>query len=184
MKLRDLIFFAAGIAVGALSIYQYAEKKFEGRYQEDMNSFKETQSKKKAQENGEVKKAMDIQSYKETIKKNSYQEESSDEEFKEVPTKEKKKRVRKPYVVDYETYNDPEFDEFEKIGLIYYSNGILTDDMNRVVEDVEETAGTDFMNHFGEGDDPDTVYVRNEKRKADFEIVQDEAAYSTSPEDD
>ena len=70
-----------------------------------------------------------------------------------------------------------EFEEYEKISLTYYSNNILADENNEVIEDVEETIGVDSLTHFGEYED-DSVFVRNDARKCDYEILLDQRSYA------
>ena len=63
------------------------------------------------------------------------------------------------------------------ISLTYYSgNGVLVDDNEEQVDNVEELVGEDSLKHFGEYED-DSVYVRNDERKCDYEILLDESNY-------
>ena len=59
----------------------------------------------------------------------------------------------------------------------YFSDGVITDENYDKIENVESTVGTDFKDHFGEGDMPDVVYVRNYDRCCDYEILKDERSY-------
>ena len=63
------------------------------------------------------------------------------------------------------------------ISLTYYSgNGVLVDDNEEQVDNVEELVGEGSLKHFGEYED-DSVYVRNDERKCDYEILLDESNY-------
>ena len=43
--------------------------------------------------------------------------------------------------------------------------------------DVENTIGIDSLNHFGEYEE-DSVFVRNDIKKCDYEILLDESIYT------
>lgn len=78
-----------------------------------------------------------------------------------------------PYVI-----SPDEFDEngYETQTLMYYADGHLTDDMDIPIIDIEGTVGEDAVNHFGEYED-DSVFVRNDHLKIDFEILADTRNY-------
>jgi hypothetical protein len=61
--------------------------------------------------------------------------------------------------------------------LTYYSDGVLTDENDEVLEDVEDIIGIDSLNHFGEYEE-DSVYVRNDEKLCDYEILLDNRNYS------
>ena len=46
-----------------------------------------------------------------------------------------------------------------------------------MIEDVESMIGFESLSHFGEYED-DSVFVRNDARKCDYEILQDQRLYS------
>lgn len=81
---------------------------------------------------------------------------------------------KEPYVIAPENFG--EFDEYEKISLTYYSDGVLADDSDEIIDDVGTTVGEDFAEHFGEYED-DSVFVRNDMRVCDYEILRDERTY-------
>ena len=45
-----------------------------------------------------------------------------------------------------------------------------------IVDDIEETVGIDSLTHFGEYEDG-SVFVRNDERKCDYEILLDHRNY-------
>ena len=57
------------------------------------------------------------------------------------------------------------------------ADGVLADDMDEIIEDVDEVVGEDSLNHFGEFEE-DSVYVRNDERKCDYEILRDNRNYA------
>lgn len=81
----------------------------------------------------------------------------------------------KPYVIAPEEFG--EMDDYETVSLTYYSDGVLTDDFDNEIEDVEGMVGEDSLDHFGEYED-DSVFVRNDRYKTDYEILLDLRKYS------
>lgn len=72
-----------------------------------------------------------------------------------------------------------ELREYDKISLTYYSDKVLTDENGKPMsaDDIERTIGADSLKHFGEYED-DSVFVRNDQLKVDYEILLDENRYS------
>ena len=76
----------------------------------------------------------------------------------------------KPYVIEPEIFGeDP---DYETISLTYYADGVLTDENNCIIDpgEIESLIGEESLDHFGEYED-DSVFVRNEERKTDYEIL-------------
>ena len=70
-------------------------------------------------------------------------------------------------------------DGYDEISLTLYADGTVTDDCDRAMseEEIEETIGKESLSHFGEYE-PDSVCVRNDRLKADYEILKDQRAYA------
>ena len=58
----------------------------------------------------------------------------------------------------------------------YFDDQIIADENLDIVDDIEETVGIDSLTHFGECED-DSVFVRNDERKCDYEILLDHRDY-------
>lgn len=80
----------------------------------------------------------------------------------------------RPYVISPDEFG--EMDEYSKISLMYYADGVLCDDMDQLVDNIDEIVGADFADHFGEYED-DSVFVRNDARKCDYEILRSLRTY-------
>lgn len=78
--------------------------------------------------------------------------------------------TKDPYVISADEFGF--FEDFEEITLTYYSDDILTDDQDHIIDDRESIIGRDALSRLTNSDD-ETVYVRNEKLKADYEICYD-----------
>lgn len=81
----------------------------------------------------------------------------------------------KPYVISPEEFG--EFEDYERISLSYYADQILADEDDEKVEDVDNVVGLESLAHFGEFED-DSVFVRNDRLKCDYEILLDQRTYS------
>lgn len=80
-----------------------------------------------------------------------------------------------PYVIPPEEYG--EYMDYEQIELTYFADGVLTDDCDVRVSDIAGTVGEFFADHFGEYED-DSVYIRNDERRCEYEILADERNYA------
>ena len=113
----------------------------------------------------------ELDDYKEKLEKFGYTQYSNS-----IPSeKTEVDDTDKPYVIKPEDFGS--IDEYEKVSLTYYSDGILADELDFVIEDVEDAVGKDSLNHFGEYED-DSVFVRNDRLECDYEILRDSRKYA------
>lgn len=188
-KAIPFLTFVLGAAAGSFVTWRYVKDVYEQIAQEEIDSVKEVFLKRERElseaeepkqkiaacyENGQSKTVADkqeIADYAARIQREGYINYSDAASGK----KETKKAENKPYVISPEEFG--EFDEYEKISLTYYSNNVLADENDEVIDDVEETIGVDSLTHFGEYED-DSVFVRNDARKCDYEILLDQRSYA------
>lgn len=71
--------------------------------------------------------------------------------------------------------------EYDAQTLIYYRDKVLTDDDGNVIHNVNEVIGPEALSTFGRYMD-DTVYVRDETKRIDYEIVWDTRTYKSTRE--
>lgn len=74
-----------------------------------------------------------------------------------------------PYVISPDEFGDLE--DYTKVSLTYFADGVLADECGEIVDDVEEIIG-DGLDHFGEYED-DSVFVRSDAKRCDYEILKD-----------
>ena len=109
----------------------------------------------------------DVETNARIISENSYSH-AYNENVERTKDEMEKAKKDKPYVIPPDIFgNDTEYSKFS---LKYYKDGVLLDDQNQPLDDVENVIGSDYMMHFGEFEE-DVVYVRNDGMKADFEIL-------------
>lgn len=189
--LSNVLIFTAGLAIGSVVTWKLLKTRYEQIAQEEIDSVYEAISRRdEVEETGDSvaedlkdgieragegfekageavrKAAIDIREYAETLSKNNY---TNYNDAKEAI------KVKRPYVIPPEDFG--ELDDYDTISLTYYSDGVLADDMDEIVEDVDDIVGRDSLSHFGEYED-DSVFVRNDNMRADYEILLDERKYS------
>jgi hypothetical protein len=189
-KIASFMMFIFGAAVGSVVTWQYAKKKYEQIAQEEIDSVKETFSKLKevkskdneSEENNintktiveRVKDKPSIVEYAAKLRKQGYTNYSDTDSLSEEEVDENMIND-KPYVISPDEFG--EFYDYETISLTYYADQILADEDDELVEDIEETVGFESLNAFGEYED-DSVFVRNDRLKCDYEILLDQRKYS------
>lgn len=186
MRAKDLLIFTAGIAVGATAAWKLLRDRYALLAQEEIDSVKEALSRKEQEElpmdEEEAKqKAMaakekpDITEYVSKVKDMGYVDYSDISKNKNDNTEEDSQTVDKPYVITPDEFD--EYDDYDTIELTYYSDQVLADENNEIVDDVEDIVGFESLNHFGEYED-DSVFVRNDRLKCDYQILLDSRKYS------
>ena len=169
-KLSNALIFVSGCAVGVVATYQYFNKKYEENIAEDRESMRQAIANIKSEGLEEAIKAAEAAKLQENGYTN-YSAISSDAPEKEEPDKEE---IDKPYVISPDDFG--EFDYYNQISLTYYADGVLTEG-DEIIEDVDDIVGEESLNHFGEYED-DSVHVRNDRLKCDYEILWDNRNYS------
>jgi len=188
-KITSFMMFIFGAAVGSVVTWQYTKKKYEQIAQEEIDSVKETFSKLKEVKNKDnesdennnvrtiVERAKDkpsIVEYAAKLRKQGYINYSNTDSLFEEEVDENMIND-KPYVISPDEFG--EFDDYDTISLTYYADQVLVDEDDELVEDIEETVGFESLNAFGEYED-DSVFVRNDRLKCDYEILLDQRKYS------
>lgn len=85
----------------------------------------------------------------------------------------------KPYVLHIDEYLENQTG-FEQIVLTYFvEDGILSDEDDEVVGDIDDFVGVHNLERFGHGSvDLNVVHVRNDKREIEFEIRRSMGSYA------
>lgn len=175
--------FAVGAVIGSTATWYYAKKHYEQIAQEEIDSVKEKFSAAKEpvvkNEKGtfKTKEKPSIAEYAKQLSQEGYTNYSNAETLDEEI--EKKIEVTEiPFVIPPAEFGDLEDEGYDKANLTYYADGVLADEEDEIVDDVEGTVGEDSLNHFGEYED-DSVHVRNHRLKTDYEILLSQREYYT-----
>lgn len=183
--LTALAAMAIGVGAGGAAAYRYTRKKYDKLVQEEITSIKEMYRSKTAayeatqRAGGEVQKTdsasdfttvskedIGVQSlvdYAACIKDQGYDDSDEEDQVDVIELIPPEALGEKP--------------GYEVISLTYYADGILADDENEMIGDVEGLIGADALGSFGTYED-DAVDVRNHAHKCDYEILRDKRTYA------
>ena len=183
MSFKHILAFALGAAVGTAASWRILKVKYEQIAQEEIDSVKGYYSEKYAQkEKTESEKEETISDDAESKLDEKYSDYSTildGNRYSRASYNVEKKTVgvpgETPYVIAPEEFG--EMDGYSTISITYYADQVLADDADHIINDVEDTVGFDSLTHFGEYED-DSVFVRNDRRKCDYEILLSQRKYS------
>lgn len=189
---KNFMIFVSGAAIGSLVTWQVVKRKYEAIIQEEIDSVKEVYSKKhvdtpveevKEDRNevarakaDEAKEKPSVLEYAAKLQEHGYTNYSNPASVQEEAEEEEKEDVivDRPYVISPDEFAT--LDDYDVVSLTYYQDNIVADIDDEIVEDLEETIGIESLNHFGEFED-DSVFVRNDRLKIDYEILLDQRTY-------
>jgi len=174
--LINLTMFAVGAAIGSAVTWKLLKAKYELIAQEEIDSVKEEYAKfyadaedffgedldKPEEHHGEVPESL-AKAYSQILSNTGYA-------GKNVKEEEVDDCMEKPYVIPPEEFD--EIDGYMTCTLYCYEDGVITDVEDNIIEDADEIVGKDVATHFGEYED-DSVFVRNDARRCDYEILRD-----------
>ena len=171
---KTFMAFIAGAAAGAGAAWLYAKKYF-GNQIDDViakcNAVEaeeqpkiSKQEKEESETPAEAEKGGDgLVRYNKAIKENGYSD----------------KVAQKPYFISADEFKDGTM--ITAVTWSYFEDGVVTDEYDNIVDDVEQAIGKIdlLVDAFGDGD---IAYVRNEDRKCDYEILREGIYYSDPPD--
>lgn len=198
-KLSTTVAFLVGAAIGGTAVWYFLKDKYAQLAEEEINSVKETYARKEGEKHGSK-----VQKYEEALDRYRTGPEAAvtNAVTSKIPDKgnisDYARRIQNGEPMQYSTTvvppkseptaEDPgktpyvippeEFDElkgYTPISLTYFADGVLSDEYGVVIDDIEEIIG-DGLNHFGEYEE-DSVFVRNDAKRCDYEILRDERKY-------
>lgn len=159
----NIFVFAAGAAIGSAVTWKLVKTKYEQIAQEEIDSVKEVFAKRASM----MKPS--LEEYKAKLDDLKYEMESEEDTEKEDTESMDKKTSSAAYVISPEEFGDCGYDT---ISLTYFADGVVADDFDEPIEDVEDLIGPDALDSFGEFED-DSVFVRNDEKQCDYEILLD-----------
>ena len=157
---NKILIFSLGVAVGAVTSWFVARERYKKIADDEIASVKEVFQRKK-KEDAEL--AEENKTYCGLV--DTYDTESADDDVVED------KDDLKPYIIEPEEYGNKV--ENECTVLMWYGDDILTDTYGVNVDDIDNTVGREFIDHFGDNpEESDVVYVRNDRLEMDYQILQ------------
>ena len=194
-KVACAIAFVAGAAVGVAASWRVLDTKYKKLADKEIASVKELFYSKPVENNEESDESEEKkfeqspeEDFTEEEKKEytniasnytNYATKSVVEEEPDVKITDIEPNVKitdsEPYVISPVELGDCDYDV---IDLIYYEgDNTLTDEEDEIINDVGELIAWESLEHFGEYED-DSVCVRNDIRKVDYEVLLDVRKYS------
>ena len=198
-KFINVLVFAAGAAIGSAVTWKVVKTKYERIAQEEIESVKEAYVDMIANIQEQVDDYSTMDEAEEWNDRASHinwsdfedldEEEDDDEhdsdlnEYARLVERYNNEKggaedmAKEPYVIS--PYDFGELDGYSQVELTYYADGTLEDEDYNVVADAEVNGliGRDSLYTFGEYED-DAVFVRNERLRADFQILKDYRTYA------
>lgn len=179
--------FIFGAVCGGIVAYEISKRKFSERLETELAKAREMYhpvEKRKISIDPECKKESFVaeESDKEEKEKRAAEEKEyknyssfykAESEETVVPESDIPK-VPKPYVITPEDYGSMGYNE---VSLTYYADGMLTEEGKKKRLSIKNTIGEENIKHFGEYSQ-DALYVRNEEKEIDYEVLKDERVYS------
>lgn len=179
--LRNFFIFAVGAAIGSAATWYLLKTKYEQIANEEIESVKEAfrcrdtepeptnpEEKDEPETKPDPEKVASYAKMLNTLHYTNEPEVTENDDKKGAEEMTEKKSG--PYVITPDDFGSIE--EYDAISLNYYADGVLADDWDEVIEDVDDVVGEDSLNRFGEYEE-DSVFVRNDDRCADYEILRD-----------
>lgn len=180
--LSKVFIFAAGAAVGAAVTWKILKTKYEQIAQEEIDSVKEMYQQRNSYEPKECicpdttdDDSAGSEAYTNTLASLGYTNYSTGSAKEETSKEVTDMQTTNPYVISPEEFGEE--DEYAIVSLTYYADGVLTDEMDEPIDDIDMFVGRDSLTRFGEYED-DSVFVRNDKFKCYYEILLDSRKFS------
>ena len=188
-NVKYLFAFTLGAVVGVAASWKVMETKYRKIADEEIESVKEMLSKKTdnesenveddlavpevddEQDDTEESETKEVAAYNTIIKTQQYHNNYSVINKEGEASGEDK--IDRPYIIDQSEVGEL---DYEIIELTYYEgDNTLADELDELVDDVEDTVGWDNLDKFG---DYDSICIRNDARRVDFEILLDVRKFS------
>ena len=201
---RIITTFIGGAALGALISFALLKEKYEAQAEEEIKAMKDYYQKEMEAIDDDYEKELnnlvDIMDGKDKLNKKEMDtyvdyvkkfnpgelvEEKDynapypidDEEIMEAPDV-NDILYEEPFLITKESYEE-DYDHFDKISVIYYDeDDVVADDRGEVISNIEEVIGLEFVDAFGDEDDPNVVHVRNGRLGSDYEILMCHSTYT------
>lgn len=180
--MKNILIFLAGGAVGAVVSAKLVEKYYRDLADEEIESvvehFKNKEKELKEKTEDKVENKTETKP-KKNKKKDKVEDIVKTEEY--IPNEEEEEVVERPVdsIVGFEIIDPMNFgeeDEYDTKSWTHWADGVLTNELDEIIETPEEFIG-DALSHFGDYEE-DSVYVRNHASKTDYEILKSEKEFN------
>lgn len=180
--LSKIFIFATGAAIASVITWKVLDAKYSKRAEQEIKDVKEYYESKykltpvSAGTNNEpnTTTVINVTAGEFESMKKAYSDLTSIYKSKEGGSEPMDTAGMEPRVIPPDEFDS--LDDYDTVSLTHYTDGVLTDEDDNIIEDVANTVGEDYASHFGEFED-DSVFVRNDRLKTDYEILMDYRPY-------
>ena len=196
-KFGIVVTFLSGVVIGGLVTWKAVDEQYAKITEEDLLSVKDAFRNREQKLRNEIEdlknklKVAEFQSEEDEtaatiLSKNEHQDKGDINDYVRLVNRTKYARtsvpqkedhgIEAPYVISPDEFG--EMDGYTQISLTYFEeDDILSDENGIVIDDPDEIVG-DALNHFGEYDEEDSVFVRSDPKRCDYEILKDLRSYA------
>jgi hypothetical protein len=176
IKLSNLLSFAAGAVIGSVVTWKVVSDRYEQIIEAMQDRFENFTVADAIEAGGNVELVDEITTVPEqnaiddmrNIYKNIAREEGYIQE-------EEEEYMPEPYVISPDDF--AELDGYNTETLYYFADNVMTDDEENILDELEDIIGDiDPVKHFGEYE-KDSIFVRNDEKQCDYEILRDTRKY-------
>lgn len=165
--LNKIMIFTAGVIIGSVVTWKVIDMKQEVTTNISVEEpVEQYVAKDRGDEIENVKEEeedeQNVIQYNKIINSAGYSADSKDE-------KEEANNVEAPYMIPPDEFS--ELDGYRTETLYWYEDGTIVDEMENEIDDAEDIVGKDALVYFKDFND-DSLYVRNDARKTDYEILR------------
>lgn len=174
IKLNDVLLFVTGAALGSLVTWKLVENKYERYLDELFAEIDEDEDEYVFEESEPVEEESQEQEESHVLEEMREAYNNIAQEAGYLPKE--VENMDAPHIISGEEFDTNT--DYEKESLNYYADGALTDIGDDIIDFAEDLIGdVDLAEHFAD-ESVDTVYVRNETTKCDYEILRDTRNYN------
>lgn len=196
MNIKNVLIFGAGACIGSLATYIIVKKQYEGMYEEYISEDVQEEYVEALDEcavtrerglRTSVNPVSDrrdrirytdlTRNYKEDMMDLDTPEHNEDKDYQDGEILTREANNHNPndssYIISRDEFGE-EKTHYDKLTIYFYEdNEVLTDENEEPVVDPTEIVGSDALESFGcLSGDPEIVYVRNDKREIDYEVIR------------
>ena len=195
MSFKEPLCFLGGLivggAIGVLGVRRRCDEQVNKAYEESRSYYNKKLSELSAKNRNKpapveiVKSVVKNDADPAVIKKNpektdytAYSTITKEDPVDPVPLETNPEETEEPFVLisDEDYMYDHDYD---KMTVVVYADGTLARDDDDDILDVDETIGADVYNAaLNSGNPYDAIYVRNEDRQIDYEVVTNDKTYT------
>ena len=183
---KNLFIFSAGISIGGLISYIITKDKYETimnkeieeirKYYKDKYENIKEDDEEKIKEKGDYREIVREYVSNHVIEEDCNCDDEEDNHYTIMESRDLTNGVDFDESKKIESWEFGEQPLYETETIILYSDGVATNDLGDVIDNLEEIMGVDQYREFKESSD-ESIFIRNDLLRMDYEIVKDDWRY-------